>query len=219
MHRSPAATARLGTAVLFLVVVFAATAVAVHFARPEYDGWHAPLSYYLAGPASAWLRGAYCGLSLGVVLLAAGLWCSLAPAARLQLVPVLFAAGGAALAVTAAWPGASPGYPVDDLGALIHGLSAMCSFLFVGVAMLLQSASLHRDPHWRPVAAPLLVLASLAFAGLWWHALDRSLPRGASQKAVIALYVLWLGTVAWRLRSAPVRAGAASPAEIRSARD
>src|SRR5690606_30151437 len=134
MHRSPAATARLGTAALFLVVVFAATAIAVHFARPEYDGWHAPLSFYLAGPASLWLRGAYYGLSLGVVLLAAGLWRGLAPAARLQLAPVLFAAGGTALAVTATWPGASPGHPVDDLAALIHGLSAMCSFLFVGVA-------------------------------------------------------------------------------------
>src|SRR5690606_14008177 len=135
------------------------------------------------------------------------------------LVPVLFAAGGAALAVTAAWPGASPGHPVGDLGALIHGLSAMCSFLFVGVAMRPQSAVLHRDLPWRPLAAPLLVVAALAFAGLWWHELDRSLPRGASQKAVIALYVLWLGTVAWRLRSAPLRAGAASPAEIQPARD
>lgn len=205
-----APAARLATAAFCLVVAFAVAAVAVQVMRAEYDWWLAPLSFYLAGPNSAWLRAAYGGLALGAALLGLGLWRTLLPAARFVLAPVLLVAGGLALAVTAVFPGSSPGHPVDDFGAFVHGLSAMASFLLVGVAMLLQSAALHRDPHWRPLAGVLLLLAALAFAGLWWHALDRALPRGGSQKAVIALYLLWLGTVAWRLRSAPgapVRSG------------
>lgn len=195
--------ARLGALAFALVLLFCASAIAVQLSRPEYDWWQAPLSFYLAGPNSLWLRCAYYGLALASVLLAAGLQRCLVPATRYTLVPVLLVGGGISLAVTATWPGASPGYPVSDAGAFIHGLSAIASFLLVGVAMLLQSTSLHRDPHWRPIARPLLALAVLAFAGLWLHALWKALPRGGSQKAVIALYVCWLGAVAWRLRSAP----------------
>ncbi|AKC86658.1 DUF998 domain-containing protein [Pseudoxanthomonas suwonensis] len=194
---------RLGTAILCLLVLFCLAALGVQASRPEYDWWQAPLSFYLAGPNSTWLRLGYYGLAGGSVLLAIGLYRTLAPAARYALVPALLVAGGAALAVTATWPGASPGHPVSDLGALVHGLSAIGAFLFVGTAMLLQSAALHRDPHWRPLAAWLLALATLAFGGLWLHALWKALPRGGSQKAVIALYLLWLGTAAWRLRSTP----------------
>jgi hypothetical protein len=201
-----------GTVALVALLWFAATAIAVQAARPEYDWWQAPLSLYLSGPNSAWLRTAYYALGLAVLLLGVGLWRRLVPAARYVLVPVLLAGGGLALAVTATWPGASPGHPVGDAAAFVHGLSATASFLFVGVAMLLQSAALHRDPHWRALARPLLALAIAAFAGLWLHALCRGLPRGASQKAVIALYLLWLGAVAWRLRSTP-----ASTAVIASA--
>jgi hypothetical protein len=201
-----------GTSAFCLVVLFCMAAVSVQVARGEYDWWQAPLSFYLAGPHSAWLRAGYYGLALASVLLGVGLRRTLVPAARYALVPILLVGGGFALAVTATWPGASPGHPVDAAGAAVHGLSAIASFLFVGVAMLLQSAALHRDPHWRTLARPLLALAVLAFAGLWLHALWKALPRGGSQKAVIGLYVAWLGTVAWRLRSAPAAAGTVADA-------
>lgn len=184
-----------------LVILFCIAALAVQVLRTEYDWWRAPLSFYLSGPHSAWLRAAYYGLALASMLLAIGLQRTLAPAARYTLVPVLLAGGAVALAVTATFPGPSPGHAVSDADAFVHGLSAIASFLLVGVAMLLQSTSLHRDPHWRAIARPLLLLAAFAFAGLWLHALWKALPRGGSQKAVIALYAAWLGTVAWRLRS------------------
>ncbi|MBO9718089.1 MAG: DUF998 domain-containing protein [Pseudoxanthomonas sp.] len=186
-----------------LVILFCVAALAVQVLRTEYDWWQAPLSFYLSGAHGAWLRAAYYGLALASLLLAAGLQRTLAPAARYTLVPVLLGGGAIALAVTATWPGPTPGHPVSDAGMAIHGISAIASFLLVGTAMLLQSTSLHRDPHWRAIARPLLLLATLAFAGLWLHALWKALPRGGSQKAVIALYVAWLGVVAWRLRSAP----------------
>lgn len=206
-----------GTPALVLLLLFTTVAIAVQAARPEYDWWQAPLSFYLAGPNSAWLRTAYYGLALASVLLAAGLQRSLLPAARYTLVPVLLVGGGLSLAITATWPGASPGYPVSDAGAFIHGLSAIAAFLLVGVAMLLQSTALHRDPHWRAVARPLLALAVLAFAGLWLHALWKALPRGGSQKIVIALYVGWLGIAAWRLRSAPLRSSRADNGDVHAA--
>ncbi len=196
--RSVASTLVLGSLAHFLLA-----AVAVQALRPEYDPWLAPLSLYLSGAWSAWLRAAYYGLALGIVLLALELRRTLEPRARYALVPVLLCGGALALAATAAWPGPAPGYPVDDLEALVHRIAAMAAFLLVGSGMLLQSAALHRDPHWRGRALAALLLALLAFAGLWLHALWRELPRGASQKAVVALYLSWLWLCAWRLRTAP----------------
>lgn len=195
-----------GVLVLASVLHFLLAAVAVQFLRPEYDPWLAPLSLYLSGDHGLWLRGAYYGLALGVIALALALPRALAPPARYALVPVLLAAGGVALAVTATWPGPAPGHPVDALGALIHGISAMTSFLLVGTGMLLQSCALHRDTRWRGLARIALPLAVLAFGGLWLHALWRELPRGGSQKAVVALYLAWLalaGTGLLRSRTRP----------------
>ena len=192
-------TALPGLLVLASVLHFLVAAAAVNVLRAEYVASDAPLSLYLTGDYGAWLRAAYYGLSVGVVALGFALWRTLAPPARRVLVPVLLACGGVALAVTATWPGPAPGHPVTPLGELIHGISAITSFLLVGTAMLLQSFVLHRDPHWRPVAAVLLVLAVLAFGGLWLHALWRELQRGTSQKTVIALYLAWLGLAGWRL--------------------
>lgn len=195
--------ARAASFTLVALACFAVAGVGVQLLRIEHDWWQAPLSFYLSGPYSGWLRLAYALLGLAMAVLATGLWAALAPAARRQLVSVLLPLGGLALIATAYWPGPSPGHPVSDAGALVHGLAAMAAFLLVGAAMLLQSAVLRHDPYWRPVAAPLLAVAALAFAGLWLHALWRELPRGASQKAVIALYLLWLCGVALRLRSLP----------------
>jgi hypothetical protein len=194
----PARTSRSGLLALAAVFHFLLAAVAVQFLRPEYDPWQAPLSLYLSGDWGMWLRTAYYGLALGVAVLALHLYRGLLPPARYTLVPVLLVAGAAALAATATWPGPAPGHPVDELGMLVHRISAMAAFLLVGSGMLLQSAVLHRDPRWRGVAPLALVLAVLAFAGLWAHALWRELPRGASQKAVVALYLAWLGLCAWR---------------------
>ncbi|ADV25915.1 hypothetical protein Psesu_0052 [Pseudoxanthomonas suwonensis 11-1] len=201
MTIQPSRDATASLLVLASVFHFLLAAVAVQFLRPGYDPWQAPLSLYLSGEWGAWLRCAYYGLALGVAVLAVQVHRSLLPAARHVLVPVLLVIGAAALAVTAMWPGPAPGYPVDELGVLVHRISAMSAFLLVGSGMLLQSATLRHDPRWRATGRILLPLAMLAFAGLWAHALWRELPRGASQKAVIALYLAWLGLCAWQLRA------------------
>ncbi len=201
------ANARLGSAILCLLVLFCALATMVQAVRPEYDWWDAPLSFTWPARTAAgcgWPITARCRCGAARRRPAA----RARAGARYRLVPVLLLAGGVALAITATWPGPSPGHPVSDAGAIVHGLSAIASFLLVGSAMLLQSIALRRDPHWRAVAAAMLALAVLAFAGLWLHALWKSLPRGASQKAVVSLYLLWLGAAAWRLRSAPTQTAA-----------
>lgn len=182
-----------GLLVLAGVVHFGAAAAAVQLLRGDYAPAQAPLSLYLSGDYGRWLQLAYYGLAAAVATLGVALQRSLDPAARYALVPVLLGCGAVALAVTATWPGPAPGHPVTPLGELLHGCAAIASFLWVGTAMLLQSCVLHRDRQWRAVAVPALVLAVLAFAGLWLHALWRDLPRGTSQKAVIALYLAWLG--------------------------
>lgn len=201
MHRNDGAKARRAGWLFLPPVLFIAAAVAVHVLRDDHDGWHAPLSFYLSGPYGHWLVAAYCVLGVGLVALALAARAATVHEARYALTPVLFAGGAVSLAVTAFWPGSAPGHPADPLGDFIHRLSAMCSFLLVGFGMLLQSLGLRRDPAWRRAAGPLLALAVAAFAALWAHALWRGLPRGASQKAVVALYLLWAAWLAWRLRA------------------
>ncbi|WP_051414238.1 DUF998 domain-containing protein [Pseudoxanthomonas suwonensis] len=203
--------------VIALVAAFAVAAIAVQALRREYDWWHAPLSFYLAGPHGGWLVAAYCLLGAGLAALALAVRDVTAPAARYALTPALFVGGGASLVVTAFWPGSSPGHPADALGELVHGLSAVASFLLVGLGMLLQSLGLLRDPGWRGAAKPLVALAALAFIALWTHVLWRELPRGASQKAVIALYLLWALLLAWRLRGRATAPESASAPASRAA--
>jgi hypothetical protein len=187
--------------VMAAVLLFIAAAVGVQLLRAEFDPRQAPLSHYLSGPYSAWLRAAYFTLATALVLLAGSLWRTLVPAARSGLACGLLACGGLALVATATWPGSSPGFPADALGEMLHGIAASAAFLLTGSAMVLQSSRLHRDRRWQAAATPLLVLAVAAFAALWLHTLWRALPRGASQKAVVLLYLAWLDAVAWRLRS------------------
>src|SRR5690606_35087483 len=125
MTIQPSRDATASLLVLASVFHFLLAAVAVQFLRPGYDPWQAPLSLYLSGEWGAWLRCAYYGLALGVAVLAVQVHRSLLPAPQRVLVPGLLVIGAAALAVTAMWPGPAPGYPVDELGVLVHRLSAM----------------------------------------------------------------------------------------------
>lgn len=181
-------------------VLFALAAVAVHLLRADLDGWRAPMSFYLSGDYGWLLQAAYVGLALGIAALAVGLWRALQPTARRGLSVGLLVAGLSALVVTALFPGWSPTRVPSDLERLLHGVSASMAFLCMGVAMLLQSLDFRRDPRWRGLARYFLWVAVLAFVALWLHVLWKALPRGASQKLVVALYLLWLGGAGWVLR-------------------
>lgn len=189
----------LAAGVQVACVAFLLIALALQFLRQDLDWVRTPLSFYLIGPHGPLLQGAYGLLSLGLVGLGASAYRSGAPHARSAAPLLLFTVAGIALAVTALaetpFPGRAP-----TLQGLVHGWAAQTAFLCVTVAMLLQAWRWRADPGFRQRFAAAFWLAVLGFLALWVHVLVRDLPRGASQKAVIALIGLWLVLAAGWIR-------------------
>jgi len=165
--------ARVALLTLVALALFVAIALWTQWARDDLDWVQATLSLYLQGPWGRALRTAYCVLALAIMLLAVALHANSRSPRRSAAAPLL--------------------------APLVHGLSANTAFLCVSVAMLLQSWYLRADPRWRTWAGPAWWWAWLCFVLLWLHVLWRGPPRGAGQKLVIAVVLVWLVSVAWQL--------------------
>ncbi|WP_242107945.1 DUF998 domain-containing protein [Luteimonas aquatica] len=195
---------------LAAVLLFAAAALALQFARADLDWVRTPLSFYLIGPYGPWLQAAYCLLGVGMIVLSAGLYGALAPAARSAAPVLVFAMAAAALAVTAFAHTNVPGRAPTFEG-WVHGTAAQAAFLWTTTAMLLQAWRFRGDPRWGARFALAFCLALACFAAIWVLSLWRSAPRGLTQKVVIAMIVCWLsmaGAWLWQARPA-MRPGAA----------
>lgn len=189
------------------LVVFSATAVWTQWARPELNWVQATLSLYLHGPGGLALRGAYCALALAILLLAGLLHAGSSSPRRSAAAPLLFGVAGLGLLCVAIGDSWLPQW-APLLAPLVHGLAANTAFLCVSVAMLLQSWYLRADPDWTRWAGAAWWWAWLCFVLLWLHVLWRGPPRGAGQKLVIAVLVVWLLGVAvqlWRQSRRPPR--------------
>ncbi|HAV71514.1 MAG TPA: DUF998 domain-containing protein, partial [Stenotrophomonas sp.] len=166
--------------------------------RDDLDWVQDTLSLYLHGPWGLALRTAYCVLALAIMLLAVSLHANSRSPRRSAAAPLLFwvaALGLMGVAIGDSWlPERAP-----LLAPLVHGVSANTAFLCVSVAMLLQSWYLRADPRWRGWAGPAWWWAWGCFVLLWLHVLWRGPPRGAGQKLVIAVVLVWLVSVAWQL--------------------
>ena len=175
------------------IVGFVVTAVIVQALHPVYD-WHAaPLSFYLSGPHGPWLQAAYVGLALGLALLLPRPLTGEGAAGCLHGARWALVLGGAALIVTAVFPGGSPDAPVAPALHRLHGLAALSTFVLIGLGMLLAGLA-----RWQQSRRGWLLVALLVVGALL---LDRlgglELPRGLSQKLVIGTYLTWL--LAWSL--------------------
>ena len=171
---------------------FLATAVVLQYLRVDHDWVTTPLSFYLIGPHSGWLIAAYFALAVALVMVGLGFHLDMPPQRRSRWAPWLFGVSALCLCIVALahtdLPGAARFTPVG----LLHNSAAILAFLSASLAMLLQAWWLRYDARWRGRQRPALFLAALIFAALWVYTLLPSLPRGAMQKSVILLIVLWL---------------------------
>jgi hypothetical protein len=181
----------LARCVLAAVILFVGVALSLQALRSDLDWKQATLSLYLLDRYGGWLKAAYFVLAAALVLLGIGYYRALRPEARSAAPLLLFAVASVGLMVTAverSWR-APQAFTLENY---VHGVAAMTTFLCVTTGMLLQSWRLRIDPAWRPRFAAAFTLAALSFAGLWLHVLVTDLPRGVSQKVVIALILGWL---------------------------
>lgn len=177
-------------------LVFLFTAITVQALHPAYDWVQAPLSFYLSGPQGLWLQSAYAFLAAAISAQAWLSWRSERTGVLNTAALLLFFTGAIALVVTAVFPGGSPAGAVPPFEHRLHVLSALLAFGLTGLGLLLRGAL-----DWARGERLFLPLALLAVGCLLLHVFMRELPRGASQKLTIALYLLWLGLHGWRAPS------------------
>lgn len=204
--KDAAAIRRLGAVALTGVVVFAIVCGAAQFLRSDYDWLRVPLSFYVLGPYGRIVEASYFVLACGLVALGIGGYRALDRSARSAAPLLLFVLAAVALGVTAAESTDVPGRP-PTLHGVVHVIAANATFLCITVAMLLQSWRLRGDPRWRTRFRSAFTLAAVAFVALWIDALVKGLPRGLSEKVVIALILLWLWRASWWLLQSPMRQG------------
>ncbi len=176
----------LGLAFFFI------SALLLQFLRGDYDWVTTPLSFYLLGPYSTWLVVAYFALAASIALVALALWQELVPAARQRAPLLLFLGAALCVCIVALAHTDTPYGPHPTAHGLLHNLAAALAFLGITVGMLLQSWRFRLDPVWQRYHWRALILAAVTFVAFWLYALWRALPRGASEKAVILLVLLWL---------------------------
>lgn len=155
--------------------------------RPDLDPIAVPLSGYLTGDYGALVRLAYYILGAGIVALAL----TIRAYDRNGVRPALFALAGVALIPVAATALVDPAGPDGELARYVHGIAAQTVFVVLTIAMLMQSFA------WRSRAR--IALAAACFVALVINRLLPALPRGAAQKLLIVLILLWLGAAAWSL--------------------
>lgn len=193
----------LGVVAMLGLAFFFITSLVLQFARADLDWYTAPISFYLLGPYSSWLVAAYFGLAAAILSVAIGVYLALEPSARRALPLVLFSIGAVSVCIVALAETNTTGSGPTFHG-FIHNLAALLAFLLVSVAMLLQSWSFRQSAMWKANFIRAFGLAAAAFIALLFYGLWEALPRGAAQKTVILLIVLWLMLVSrWLTRLKP----------------
>jgi hypothetical membrane protein len=182
--------------IVFVAAVFAITAGVLQATRTDLDPVAMPLSAYLRGAGGIWLRCAYYLMATGLACLAWASFRATQANVRSGLASSLFLIAALALPVVAVTV-LYEHTPQEDLARLIHSEAAQTTFLCLVMGMVLLSSRWMRDARMQSMRYVGLVLAWLAFVQMWLLALWKSLPPGLTQKALIALIVLWL---AWAAR-------------------
>lgn len=203
MHRD-AACRWWGVAAMLGLAYFFISSLVLQFVRSDYDWVNAPLSFYLVGPNSQWLIAGFFALAMGVFCVAIGLHLGLTTAALRRTSLALFLVDSIAICVVALVHTDTSGGNGPTPHGVVHYIAATIAFLSVTLGMLTQSWRFRSDRRWQRHFRRAFPLAVVTFAGLWLYALWRELPRGAAEKAVILLIVLWLMLVSrWLTRLPP----------------
>lgn len=184
-------------------LAFAVAAGVLQWTRTDLDAVAMPLSAYLRGPGGSWLRSAYYLIASALACVAWAGHRATRGDLRSGLASILFVLAAANLPVVAVTV-LYEHTPGENLAQLLHSLAAQTTFLCLVVGMLLLSTRWLRDERMQHHRRAGLALAWLAFVQMWVLALWKGLPPGLTQKALIALILLWLAWVARQLWRASV---------------
>ena len=199
------------------IVLYVAIDVALVFLRPQFSVLHNAESDYGSKGPYGWVMNANFLLRCAFSLAALQVLRLAVPEPRLRV-------GLALIAVWAVSSGLLAFFPDDPVGTKAHGLAkvhlvlAAIAFLAIALGTRLATRRLRREPAWRPVARPLIVLSwgalvpvlLLGHAHLRPHSLG-----GLWEKLFLGVELGWLLVAAWWVAQSGARSS--SPVPARSA--
>jgi hypothetical protein len=180
---------------IFAVIIFTGVCTAAQFWRTDLNWITIPLSTYLAGPGSAYVRSVYYVMAIALLAFALATYATTTPTLRSVLGSGLFAAAGLILPVVAITE-LFRGTPYQGLAHVTHKVTSLATFLWLSFGMLLVSSRWRRDPDMQQSSLPGIVLAWMATFVLWFQVLVSVFPNGLMEKLAIVLILLWLGWAA-----------------------
>jgi hypothetical protein len=193
------ASIRTAASIMVLAVIaFTAVSAAEQFWRTDLSFVRTPLSTYLRGSGSVYLRTVYYVMAAALLGFAWASYRATVRSKRSVFASLLFAGAGLILPIVAASELFSD-TPYHSLAKIVHRSATLATFLWLSFGMLLLSNRWKRDPRIKPNGQFGSLLAWLATFVLWFQVLVPIFPNGLMEKLAIALILLWLGWAACHL--------------------
>lgn len=202
--RSPA-TAALVSASFFPLIVIALNLVQ----RRDYNPTRQAISELALGTGGDLMVLAFCGLGIGIFLLAVIIFRA---SRKARVTPLLLA-----LASVLAGP-ISAAFHTDRTGAettmhgTIHNGAGLAAFLLILVAMITAAYRFRHEPNWRSHATPTAALAALGIVAFLLIPMLGNSHFGLAQRLFVGTFVTWILTTAAHARNIDA-ADRATPAD------
>jgi hypothetical membrane protein len=193
------ATAALVSASLFPLIVIALNVVQ----RRDYSPTRQAISELALGTGGDLMVVAFCGLGIGIFLLALIIFRT---SRKARVVPLLLA-----VASVLAGP-VSAAFHTDRTGARttmhgnIHNGAGLAAFLLILIAMITAAYRFRREPNWRSHAAPTAALAALGVVTFFLIPMLGNSHFGLAQRLFVGTFVAWILTTAAHAHARGVRA-------------
>ena len=181
-----------GVAAMLGVVWFAAALLALQSGSGGLDWTRHYVSQFANGPRGWLFPFGVLGHAAGNFALGLGLYRSLGRGALRDWASTLFLLAAAGLAFTAVFTVEAPGAAPSTAGA-IHRTVASASFAVELAALVLFSAALSREAHWRRAARQSLALSALAgvASAVLFSAVVLDWRPGLAERAALAAFMTW----------------------------
>jgi uncharacterized protein YqgC (DUF456 family) len=198
------ATTALVSASLFPLIVIALNLVQ----RRDYSPTRQAISELALGTGGDFMVLAFCGLGIGIFLLALIVFRT---SRRARVTPLLLA-----IASVLAGP-VSAAFHTDRTGAKgtmhgnIHNGAGLAAFLLILVAMITSAYRFRHEPEWRSHAAPTTALAGLAVGTFLLIPILGNSHFGLAQRLFVGTFVAWTVTTAAHARNVSTAEHATRP--------
>lgn len=197
---------RLGMIGLVGVAMWVVIVAVLHLIKSELDPVETYVSDYAIGENGWLMTVAFLAVGLGTLAVAAGLLKTLRPGKRVKLSVWLTGVAGIGFLIAGAFTTAPTGVEEDlTTGETLHVLGALLVFPVLVVQSFVTRGVFRRDERWSDFAAavrwfPYVLLLGLLVSFGTGDAGEGG-PVGLTQRIYAAVVMIWLATLAWRVRT------------------